>query len=188
MSKTSIGAKIVFYPHPVILAGANVDGKPNFSTYAFCGIVNGRPPMVSVSFQHHRHTLKGLKQTGTFSVNIPSVDVVREVDFCGIESGRQTDKVARCNFDVFYGRLENAPMVGQCPVNMECQVVSITDLGSHEMVVGQIEEVYVTDACLSDGEPDVAKVRPFLWTGRPSNRFLDFGKEIGEAYKAGKQM
>jgi len=65
MPKVAIGARALLYPLPAVLVGTNVDGKPNFSTYAWCGIVNGRPPMISVAFQHHRHTLKGVKQNGT---------------------------------------------------------------------------------------------------------------------------
>ena len=84
MAKVAIGARPLLFPLPAVLVGANVDGKPNFSTYAWCGIVNGNPPMLSVGFQHRRHTLKGVKQNGTFSVNVPSVELVRETDYCGM--------------------------------------------------------------------------------------------------------
>lgn len=188
MAKTAIGARTLLYPLPTFLVGANVDGNANFSAYAWAGIVNSRPPMLSVSFQHHRHTLKGVKQNGTFSVNIPSVDMVKETDYCGIVSGRDTDKVADCRFNVFYGKLDNAPMISECPVNLECRVFHILNLGSHEMVVGQIEEVYSTDSCLTNGEPDVNKVKPFLWLGRPANQYCEFGKSIGEAHNIGKQV
>ena len=86
MDKIAIGARTLLYPLPAVLAGANVDGKPNFSTYAWCGIVNSQPPMLAVSFQHKRHTLKGIKQNGTFSVNIPSAAQVKETDYCGLVS------------------------------------------------------------------------------------------------------
>ena len=120
MAKVAIGARAILYPLPAVLVGANIDGKPNFSTYAWCGIVNGNPPMLSVSFQYHRHTFKGVKQNGTFSVNIPSVELVKETDYCGIVSGRETDKVADCKFNIFYGKLATAPLISECPVNLEC--------------------------------------------------------------------
>ncbi len=188
MSKVTIGARTLLYPLPTVLVGADVDGKPNFSAYAWCGIVNSRPPMLSVAFQHQRHTFKGVKQNGTFSVNIPSVELVKETDYCGLVSGRETDKVADCKFSIFYGKLTNAPLINECPVNLECRVVHILNLGSHEMVVGQIEEVYVTDSCLTDGEPDVAKIKPFLWVTRPTNQYWEFGNPIGEAFSIGKQV
>lgn len=188
MAKVAIGARTLLYPLPAVLVGANVDGKPNFSAYAWCGIVNSRPPMLSVAFQHKRHTLKGVKQNGTFSVNIPSTELVKETDYCGLVSGRKTDKVADCKFDIFYGKLANAPLISECPVNLECHALHILNLGSHEMVVGQIKEVYCTDSCLTDGEPDVSKIKPFLWVIDPANQYLEFGKPIGEAFSIGKQV
>jgi len=188
MAKVAIGARTLFYPLPAVLVGANVDGKPNFSIYAWCGIVNSNPPMLSVSFQHHRHTLKGVKQNGTFSVNIPSVDLVKETDYCGIVSGRDTDKVANCKFNIFYGKLTTAPWISEGPINLECRVLHILNLGSHEMVIGQIEEVHVTDSCLTDGEPDVTKIKPFLWAISQKEQYMEFGKSIGMSFSIGKQI
>ncbi|MFC2045136.1 flavin reductase family protein [Chloroflexota bacterium] len=188
MSKVTIGSRTLLYPLPAVLVGANVNGKPNFSAYAWCGIVNSQPPTLSVSFQHQRHTLKGVKQNGTFSVNIPSVDLVKETDYCGIVSGAERDKVADCKFNIFYGKLETAPLIGECPINIECQALHTLNLGSHEMVVGRIEEVHVTDSCLTEGEPDVTKIRPFLWVIRPTNEYWTFGKPLGKAYSVGKQI
>ena len=91
MSKVAIGARTLLYPVPAVLVGANVDGKANFSTHAWCGIVASSPPSISVSFQHKRHTLKGVRQNQTFSVNIPSVDLVKETDYCRLVSGRDRD-------------------------------------------------------------------------------------------------
>ena len=188
MSKVTIGARTLLYPLPAMLVGANVDGKPNFSTYAWCGIAGSTPPMISVSFQHRRHTLKGVKENGTFSVNIPSVELVKETDYCGLVSGRERDKVADCKFSVFYGKLGTAPLISECPVNLECSAVHMLNLGSHMMVVGQIEEVHVTDSCLTDGEPDVEKIKPFLWATRPLNKYCAFGEPVAEAFRVGKEL
>ena len=188
MPKVAIGARALLYTLPAVLVGANVDGKPNFSTYAWCGIVNGRPPMISVAFQLHRHTLKGVKQNGTFSVNIPSIQLVEETDYCGLVSGRDTDKVADCKFNIFYGKLFNAPLISECPINIECNALHILNLGSHEMVVGQIEEIHVTDSCLTNGEPDVNKIQPFLWVTRPTNQYWTFGKPVGDAFSIGRKL
>ncbi|MFC1912850.1 flavin reductase family protein [Chloroflexota bacterium] len=188
MGKIAIGARTILYPLPAVIVGAQVDDKPNFSTYAWCGIVNSNPPMLSVSFQHKRHTLKGVKKNGTFSVNIPSVDMVKETDYCGLVAGKDTDKVANCNFKLFYGKLTNTPLIDECPINLECSVIHILNLGSHEMVVGQIEEVHATESCLTNGEPDVEKIQPFLWVTRPANQYRSFGKHIGDAFSIGKQL
>lgn len=188
MSKVTIGPRTLLFPLPAVLVGANVDGKPNFSTYAWCGIAASSPPMISVSLQHKRHTLKGIKQNGTFSVNIPSVDLVRETDYCGLVSGRDRDKVADCKFNVFYGKLDTAPLISECPVNLECRVAHTLHLGSHEMIVGQIEEIHATESCLTDGAPDANKMQPFLWAMPPVNMYCKFGEPIAEAFSIGKEL
>jgi len=188
MSKVAFGPRTLLYPTPALLIGAEVSGKPNFMTAAWCGVVNSKPPMVSVSLQHHRHTLLGIKENNTFSVNIPSVDMVKETDYCGIVSGANTDKVADCKFKVFYGKVKTAPMIENCPVNLECTVVQILNLGSHELVIGQVEENYVTDTCLTSGEPDVEKIKPMLWVLGRTSEYREFGKRIGVGFNTGKEL
>jgi flavin reductase (DIM6/NTAB) family NADH-FMN oxidoreductase RutF len=188
MSKVTLGPSVILYPLPTVLVGANVDGKPDFVAVAWCGVVNSRPPMISVSLQHSRHSLKGIRQNGTFSINIPSVDYVNETDYCGMVSGADTDKAADCKFDVFYGKLGTAPLIEQMPVNIECRVFREMDLGSHVLIIGQLEEVYATAVCLTDGKPDVAKIRPFLWAARPGNEYYEFGKPIGKAFASGAKI
>ncbi len=188
MTKVSIGARTILYPLPAVLVGANVEGKPNFTTCAWCGIVNSTPPVLSVSLRHQRHTMKGIKQNGTFSVNIPSAAQVKETDYCGLVSGKDVDKVAACRFTVFYGPLENTPMIDECPVNIECSVQNVLDLGSHVMIVGLIKDVHVTDSCLTNNEPDVNKINPFLLVGHPASKYCKIGKAIGTAYNTGKKI
>ena len=188
MPKVTVGPRPLLYPMPTVLVGANVSNKPNFMAVAWCGIVNGQPPMISVSLQPARYTLKGIRENKTFSVNIPSVDLVKETDYCGLITGARTDKTADCKFDVFYGKLATAPLIDQCPVNLECRVVNMLNLGSHIQVIGQIEEVHVTDSCLTQGRPDVEKIRPFLWVIEQSNDYREFGEPIGKAFSIGKQV
>ena len=105
MKKITLGPQTLVYPMPAFLIGANVGGKANFMTAAWSGIACSTPPMITVALQHHRHTLKGIKETGVFSVNVPGSDQVKETDFCGIYSGTKEDKAEVCGFSVFYGKL-----------------------------------------------------------------------------------
>lgn len=188
MSKIAMGPKTMIYPTPVVLAGAVVDGKPNFMTAAWSGVVNSRPPMVYVSLQHHRHTLKGIRQNLTFSVNIPSSDMVKETDYCGIISGSKVDKVDVCKFTLFKGTLDNCPLIEQCPVNLECKVVHMLDLGSHLLVIGRVEESHVSESCLTDGKPDIAKIKPFAYAVAPSHQYFGLGEMIGKAFSVGEDL
>lgn len=188
MPKVTLGPRTLLYPLPTVLVGANVGGKPNFMAAAWCGIVNSVPPMLSVSLQHSRYTLKGIMENQTFSINIPSLDQVNETDYCGTASGSKTDKVADCRFRIFFGKLGTAPLIDQCPVNLECRVAQMLDLGSHVCVLGKIEEVYINDSCLTNGEPDSDKIRPFLRAAGAGNNYREFGKPVGEAFGSGKQI
>lgn len=187
MDKVQLGPKTLVYPMPVFLVGAYVDGKPNFMAVAWGGIANGEPPMVSVAIRMHRHTYKGIKQNFCFSVNIPSVDLAREADYCGLVSGSKMDKVEKCGFEVFTGVLGAAPLISRCPVNLECSVVHILALGSHALVIGKIEETHVSSECLTDGKPDVSKIRPLVFAGEPDRQYQE-SRNIAKAFSVGREL
>lgn len=188
MDKILMGPQTLIYPMPVLLVGSNVDDKPNFMAVAWGGIANSEPPMISVAIRHTRHTLKGIRQNEAFSVNIPSANMVREADYCGITSGAKVDKVEVCQFEVFYGKLGNAPLIEQCPVNLECKVIHILDLGSHALVIGRIEETHVSESCLTDGKPDVNKIKPITYVMSPISRYQALGEVLGKAFNVGREL
>jgi len=188
MKKITMGPQTLIYPMPAVLVGANVNDKPNFMTVAWCGIANGEPPMISIAVRHQRYTNKGIRQNLTFSVNVPSSDLMRETDYCGIESGSRVNKVDICRFKIFYGKLSNAPLIEQCPINLECKVVHILDLGSNALVIGRIEETHISEECLSDGMPDVNKVKPLTYFGSPTQEYRVIGEVIGKAFNVGKKQ
>lgn len=178
MIKKSIGPQALLYPAPALLVGANVNDRPNFMTVAWAGIVCSVPPELSISIRQARHTFRGIRSNMTFSVNIPSCDMMKEVDYCGTYSGAGIDKIAACNFTVFYGKLGNAPLIEQCPVNMECSVVHMMCLGSHWLVIGRIEEVQVSEDRLSDAEPDVDRINPLTYVAG-AFEYRSLGQVIG---------
>jgi flavin reductase (DIM6/NTAB) family NADH-FMN oxidoreductase RutF len=188
MNKTSMGPQTLVYPMPALLVGALVDGKPNFMTAAWGGIANSEPPMISVAIRHGRYTRKGITENLAFSVNIPSVDMVKAVDYCGITSGAKVDKVKACQFKVFYGKLSNAPLVEQCPVNLECRVVHTLDLDSHSLIVGRIEETHITQSCLTNGEPDVNKIKPLVYITDPASQYQALGEVVAKAFSIGEEL
>ena len=187
MAKMNLPPERYMYPRPALLVGANVDDKPNFMAVGGGGVANGKPPMIGIPIQHRHHTLKGIRQNMTFSVNTPSVAQVKELDYCGIVSGRDADKAAVCGFKVFYGTLNNAPMIEQCPLNHECRVMHILNLGSHSFVIGQIEGSYIDEDCASDGKPDAEKIRPMIFNLEASI-YLTFGETISKAFSVGRKL
>jgi len=185
MDKKKMGPQPMLWPHPTVLVGAVSDGWPDFAAVAWAGVAAGNPPAVTIGLQHHRHSLKGIYQNRTFSVNIPSVDLVRETDYCGIVSGSKTDKVKDCGFEVFYGDLKTAPLIAGCPINLECEVLHILHLSSHALVVGKVTESYVSQDCLTDDKPDIAKVRPFTFE---LGGYHAIGELIAKPFNVGKEI
>ena len=183
MKKMKLGPHTLLYPMPSVLVGARVGEKPNFMTAAWCGIAASNPPAISVGLQKDRHTLKGVKEQGTFSINVPSVDLAKKVDYCGIYSGKKRDKSKL--FQVFYGVLETAPLIRECPVNLECKVIHSLDLGSHILVIGEIFETYVDEDCMTDEKPDSAKIDPLIYTTGVME-YQRLGEVIGRAFHMGK--
>lgn len=188
MSKIKLGKQTIMYPLPVLLVGANVDNKPNVMTVAWGTIANMEPPMACVAIRHIRHTNRGIKENNTFSINVPSTESVVETDYCGITPGSKVDKIKACKFDVFYGILQTAPMIEQCPLNLECSVFQIIDLGSHDLIIGKIEEIYVDESCLTDNKPDVTKIKPFSYNFGSELSYHEIGKGIAMAFNVGKNL
>ncbi len=188
MAKIKLGPKPLAYPMPAFLVGASVGGKPNFMAVAWGGIVCGAPPMVAVALRPSRYTYKGVRESGAFSVNIPSDNLVVETDYCGIVSGARADKVKVCGFNVFYGELVTAPLIEECPVNLECRVFREDNLGSHILVIGEIVECHVSEDCLTDGLPDVAKIKPFAFNESHIVQYQALGKALGEAFSIGRRL
>jgi flavin reductase (DIM6/NTAB) family NADH-FMN oxidoreductase RutF len=185
MKKVTLGPQTLLYPMPAVLVGAEVEGKANFMTAAWCGIAASSPPALAVGLQKVRHTLKGIEGNKTFSINVPSADQAEKVDFCGIYSGKKRDKSKI--FQVFYGVLKNAPMASECPVNLECRLVHKLDLDSHFLFVGEIVETHVSDRCLTDGKADPAKVDPLVYT-TGTMEYRRLGGVVARAFHVGKEV
>jgi len=106
------------------------------------------------------------------------------VDFCGIYSGAREDKSKI--FNVFYGAIETAPLVEECPVNFECRVIRELELGSHTLFIGEIMETHVSEDCLIDERIDTAKVDPLIFTAA-TRQYNRLGEAVGQAFSIGKK-
>ena len=188
MQKITLGPQTLLYPMPNFLVGADIDDKPNFMAVAWGGVANSNPPMLSIALQHHRFTYKGIKANSTFSVNIPSKQQVVEYDYCGLVSGSKVDKNKVCGFKIFYGQTAHAPLIEQCPVNMECRLVHILNLGSHALVVGEILQTHVSSDCMTNDQPDPHKIQPFIYCGGKPSSYIALGDTIAPAFKIGRQL
>ena len=166
---------------PVTIVGANVNGKPNFMTVGFYSWVEYKPKSIfSVSIEKRQYTNQGVKENGTFSVNIPSEKMMQVADYIGMKSGRDIDKTSI--FDVFYGDLETAPMINEAPVNHECKVVKTIDFdGIHDVFFGEVIKSYADEDLCEEGL-NIKNIKPILLN---LTKYYSVGSEIGDAYKVG---
>ena len=181
--KTEIGPKNLLYPLPTVLVGATVDGKPNFITIAHVGILS--PGCVSLGVNKIHYSNHGIRSNETFSVNIPSTNLVKETDYCGLVTGKCEDKSSK--FKVFYGKLETAPMIEECPVNMECKLVKTVDFPNHDIFMGEVVSTYYDESVLTDGKVDLTKLDPILF-GMSDKGYYKIGKRIANAWDIGKEL
>jgi flavin reductase (DIM6/NTAB) family NADH-FMN oxidoreductase RutF len=184
--KQHIGSDNVLYPTPVTLVGTLVDGIPNFINIAHIGILNAaRPHLISLGMGKRHYTNQGIKDNRTFSVNLPSEDMVVVADYVGLVSGRSVDKSAL--FEVVFGELQTAPMIGACPLSMECRLHSVMDTLTHDVFVGEVVATYADPAVLTDGKVDLAKVRPLLFD-MSTHTYWSLGKPVARCWDVGKQL
>jgi flavin reductase (DIM6/NTAB) family NADH-FMN oxidoreductase RutF len=183
--KKKIGNQNVLYPSLVTIVGAIVNGKVNFVNIAHVGILNAQAPyLISLGMNKAHYTNIGIREKKTFSVNILSQDHLVEADYVGLVSGSKTDKSGV--FETFFGELETAPLIRNCPLSMECRLYDIYDTETHDLFIGEVAATYADEAVLTAGKVDLAKVRPLLFD-MSSLQYWSLGPVAGKCWKAGKQ-
>lgn len=171
-----------YLPMPTTLVGMTVKGKPNFCAVGWITRVNYKPPMIGIALYKTHYSPIGIKENKTFSVCIPGADLVKETDYCGIASGKKIDKSKF--FSIFYGDTKTAPMIKECPINIECELYKTVILPDDILFIGKVRNVYVDKKFLSNGKVDYKKVKPFIFTV-PDRTYSLLGKKIGKAYSIG---
>jgi flavin reductase (DIM6/NTAB) family NADH-FMN oxidoreductase RutF len=182
MSKISVDKKSFCLPWTQTLLGTQVRGKVNFMALDWLTRANFDPAMLGICVGRGHASNDAVRDTGQFSINVPTEDMIGVTDYCGLVSARRDDKSTL--FEVFYGELKAAPMITACPLNMECRVVQTVDLPTNTFFIAEIVTIYSEERYLSAGKPDVKKIRPFLLT-MPDNRFWAVGEQVGNAWKDG---
>ena len=185
MTKINIGKNVFTQTMPVTLIGSKVEGKDNFMTLARVTRVNSNPPLFGVTINKVHHSFKGIMENKTFSINFPSENLLIETDYCGLVSGRKTDKSDI--FNVFYGELETAPMIKECAVSIECKLFVVVELPTNNLFIGEAVAAYSEEQYLTDNKLDIKKINPLILT-MPDNNYWKVGDHAGDAWYAGKNF
>ncbi|MEI9479234.1 MAG: flavin reductase family protein, partial [Deltaproteobacteria bacterium] len=146
MARKNLPPATLLFPTPVVLVTCvDEEGKPNIITLAWAGVVNTDPPMIGISIRPHRYSHACVKRTREFVVNLPSEEMVRKVDACGVISGRDVNKFATMGWTPVPAEKVKAPLIDECSVQLECQVKEILSLGTHDLFIGQVVAVHVKE-------------------------------------------
>ncbi|MFX0207153.1 MAG: flavin reductase family protein [Candidatus Hodarchaeota archaeon] len=189
--KIKCGSNAILSAVPVVLIGANVDNKPNYNVIGNFGVLRiSSPPTIFISIAKEHYTTQGIKANNTFSVNFPSADLVQKTDYCGIVSGHFVDKSTV--FQSFYGDLGSAPMIVECPINLECRVIRyLSDIfPDGDIFFAEIVEAYLGDQYLIDNKTnpcqvDLNKVNPLVLG---SQDYWVLGTPIAKAFSVGREF
>jgi len=170
----------MLYPLPVVMISVcDKEGKTNIITVAWAGTVCTNPAMVSVSVRPERYSYQMMRETGEFVINLTTKELVFATDYCGVKSGRDVDKFKACGLTPIKGQCVQAPMIKESPVNIECKVRDIQELGSHHMFLAEVLAVHADDRymdeknkfCLEKAEPIVYSHGAYLATGESLGTF-----------------
>ena len=185
MSRKNFGAKPLSYPQPVwIIATYDENGVPNAMNAAWGGI--SEENQVSVCLSPDHKTCLNFAKTGAFTVSMADADHVAACDYVGIATGTKVaDKLARAGFTVTKSEFVDAPVINELAVCLECRVIEY----DRETCIlkGEIVNVSVDEAAMTDGKVDVAKVRPISFDPF-NNAYHVLGECVGKAWNAGKAL
>jgi flavin reductase (DIM6/NTAB) family NADH-FMN oxidoreductase RutF len=185
----SLGANTFAPITPVWVVGTfDHEGKPNVMTAAWGGICCSKPPCVYVSLRKATLTYGNLMERKAFTVSFPSEEYVKEADYFGISSGRDTDKFSATNLTTVKSELVDAPYVKEFPMILECKVIKVVEIGLHTEFIGEIMDVKANKAVLDENNlPDVEKVKPLIWS-LANMSYRKVGEHVGESFSIGKQF
>ena len=151
MSKQSWKPGNMLYPLPVVMVSCNRKGeKPNIVTVAWTGTICSDPAMVSISVRPERYSHDIIEETGEFVINLVTKDLTYATDYCGVRSGRDVDKFKEMNLTPLPSKMIDAVGIEESPVNIECKVVEVKKLGSHDMFIAEVVNVMVDDRYMDE--------------------------------------
>ncbi|MBO6123402.1 MAG: flavin reductase family protein [Methanobrevibacter sp.] len=186
--KVNVKKHTMMYPAPAVVASAyDEEGKADACTLAFATMCSHHPPavMIAINSTLKRKTLKSILATREFCLAFPSVEHMDEVDYLGIESGYNADKLDKINFHHQKAIKINAPIIDEFKVSLECKVMHVAEVGSHTQITGEIVNVQAEESVLNGkGKIDFALLNP-LGYDDITHSYYRIGDKISDAFKAG---
>ncbi len=164
-------------PVPPVMVSCGDMEKSNIITIAWTGILNSNPPKTYISVRPQRYSFDIIKSTKEFVINLTPVNLVKEADYCGIYTGAKVDKFEKCKLTKSEASTVGCPIIEECPMNLECKVTDIVELGSHYMFIADITAINVDESLLGeDGKLHLEKAKLAAFA---HGEYFELGKKIG---------
>ena len=173
----------VSWQMPVVIMGTMVDGAPNFSTVAWITRLGSEPATIGLCIDAAHYSTSGIIKNKAFSINFPSVNLAEKADFCGIYSGKNTNKSNL--FNIFYGTDPNAPLIEECPLVLSCSVIETKDFDGDFFIRAEIKEAYANENVVKGNKVEFVKMEPIIYMDK---KYYKTGELIGQAWHIGKKI
>jgi flavin reductase (DIM6/NTAB) family NADH-FMN oxidoreductase RutF len=169
----------IIYPIPAVMVSCgHTPEEYNILTISWTGTINSDPPMCSISVRPERHSYEIIKRTGEFVINLTTEELARATDWCGCRSGSKYNKWEEMKLTPAPAKIVKAPVIEESPVNIECVVKSVLELGTHHMFIAEVVNVTIDDRYLNDKQAfSFAKARPLVYS---HGHYFGLGKMIGK--------
>ncbi len=164
--KKEIGTMNLFYPLPVVLVTTHDSkGNDNIITVAWTTNVSSEKPYACISIGGNKLSLRNIKETKDFVINIPGQELLKKVDFCGENHGDEIDKFKECNLTGLKANITGSKLIAQCPVNIECVLKDIYIIESGNLIIGEIVKTHADEEIITDdGSIDLLKLNPVVYS------------------------
>lgn len=178
MGKETWKAGNMLYPLPVVLiSAADYNQNQNIFTVAWAGTICTNPPMVSISVRPERYSYSMIKETREFVINLTTEELVFATDFCGVKSGRDLDKFKEVHLTPVSADIVKAPLIKESPVNIECVVTEIKELGTHHMFLAEVVAVHVDDTYMDQNKKfHLSDAKPIVYS---HGEYYSLGRKLG---------
>ena len=179
MAKQSWKPGNMLYPVPAVMVSCQRENeKTNIITVAWAGTICTNPAMLSISVRPERYSYNIIKETKEFVVNLVTSDLAYATDYCGVKSGRDVDKFKEMNLHKSISKVVKAPGIEESPVNIECRVVEIKELGSHHMFIAEVVSVNIDDKYMDKtGKFNLNKAGLVSYS---HGEYFELGKKLGK--------
>jgi flavin reductase (DIM6/NTAB) family NADH-FMN oxidoreductase RutF len=180
MPKTLWKPGTMIYPVPAVMVSCgNKPENHNIITVAWTGTICSDPPMCYISVRKNRYSHALIKETGEFVINLTTKELAKATDWCGVRSGSKYNKFKEMNLTPINATHVKAPLIKESPINIECRVTEIKELGSHDMFLAEVLAVHADDKYLDEktGAFDLSKANPIAYS---HGNYYSLGKHIGK--------